>query len=74
MECKACATPEPGRPVEDYGVLRMEVGPISLSISYGPNMAYTEDCFVKCMDRGRDFIELLKEQRTPPPPRRYEEG
>lgn len=62
-ECVATCAPQPPEP-RQFGYIRIENGPISISINYNynNNPDFTEKAFEKTVESGRDFIRTLHEQ------------
>ena len=64
LEAKSCApsyAPQPPEP-QQFGYIRIENGPINISISYGDSPDFTEKAFEKAVEIGRDFIRTLHAQ------------
>ena len=64
LEAKGCTpscAPQPPEP-QQFGYIRIENGPVNISISYGGNPDLTEKAFEKAVESGRDFIRTLHEQ------------
>ena len=64
LEAKGCTpsyAPQPPEP-QQFGYIRIENGPVSISISYGCSPDFTEKAFEKAVESGRDFIRTLHEQ------------
>ena len=59
--CAATCAPQPPEP-QQFGYIRIENGPINISISYGDSPDFTEKAFEKAVESGRDFIRTLHEQ------------
>lgn len=64
LEAKSCAPSCASQPPElqQFGHIRIDNGPISISISYGGSPDFTEKAFEKAVESGRDFIRTLYEQ------------
>ena len=60
-ECVATRASQPPE-LQQFGHIRIDNGPINISISYGDSPDFTEKAFEKAVESGRDFIRTLHEQ------------
>ena len=76
LEAKSCAPSCASQPPEpqQFGYIRIENGPVSISISYGGSPDFTEKAFEKAVESGRDFIRTLHEQHMRETQRAQEAG